>query len=82
LETQEPVSKILYPKDGDDLSKLPKIIGTASDAQTAVDFVKISLKNEINGKWYSGTGFVAETETWLMADGAERWSYIAPNWEN
>ncbi len=82
LETQEPTSKILYPKDGDDLSKLPKIIGSASDAQTAVDFVRISIKDNSAGKWYSGTGFVANTETWLMAQGAEKWTYDAPIWEN
>ncbi len=82
LETQEPSSKILYPRDGDDLSALPKIIGTASDAQTAVDFVRVSIKDLTADKWYSGTGFVATSEVWLLADGAENWTYISPVWTN
>lgn len=80
LETQEPSSQILYPQDGDDLSRLPRIIGTASDLQTSIDFVKMSLKDETTSKWFSGTGFVLDTEEWLLTTGKENWSYFAPTW--
>lgn len=80
LETAEPTSQILYPRDGDDLNQLPKIIGTASDAQTAVDFVQVSIKDNSAGKWYNGSAFSADTETWLLAQGAENWSFVTPTW--
>lgn len=57
LETSEPSSKILYPRDGDDLKSLPKIIGRAFDAQTGIDFVRISIKDVTTGLWYNGTSF-------------------------
>lgn len=44
--------------------------------------MRISIKDNDAGLWYSGTGFVASTETWLLADGAENWTYTSPTWEN
>lgn len=81
LETNEPKSRILYPKNGDDLKRLPKIMGTAWDDQNAIAYVKISIKNNTTGKWYTGSNFVSDTEVWLMANGQEDWSYRSPNWE-
>ena len=63
-DTTLPSSKILYPQKNAKLKKANRIIGKATD-NVEVDYTRISIQDTSTGKYYTGTGFTADTETWI-----------------
>lgn len=50
------------------------ITGTASDVGSGVDYVEITLRRTNDGLYYNGSGWQGSA-VWLLASGAENWSY-------
>lgn len=51
-----------------------------------MDYTRISIKDTSTGKYYTGTGFTADTETWINTTKVglgtrTRWYYESPTWE-
>jgi hypothetical protein len=75
---------ITNPSDGisvDELTNIKKIEGTASVKTGNVSKVEIQIRDEEGDYLDSQKNFV-ETETWLLADGTESWSFniSSVNW--
>ncbi len=51
------------------------ICGSASDAETGVSSVEISIQRTSDGAWWNGSAFVAGGQLWLPASGTASWSY-------
>lgn len=49
------------------MKNVSRIIGNATD-NIEVDYTRISVKDVFTGKYYTGTGFVADTEIWLNTE--------------
>ena len=85
IDTELPVSKILYPQNNANLKNVDQIIGHSTDS-TGVDFTRVSIQNLTTGLYYDGSVFDENNETWLtttpISDNATwtRWSYTAPTW--
>lgn len=79
-----PESKFLYPHAKAHLKNVNKIIGQSTDNK-AVNYTRISIQDTYTGKYYSGSGFTEDTETWLNTNGSTinkrtRWWYQSPVW--
>ena len=84
IDSTLPESKILYPQHNASLKKADYIVGKSTD-NVSVASTRISIYDTNTHKFYTGTGFVADTETWLMTSGGSvskqtRWYYEAPTW--
>jgi hypothetical protein len=51
------------------------ICGTASDSQSGVQRVELSIRRLSNGRYWNGTGFTPTAETWVLATGTTSWRY-------
>ncbi len=84
LDTELPVSKILYPQNNASLTHAELIVGQSTD-NTAVAGTRISIYEQATQRFYTGTGFTATQEIWLNTLGGStskstRWYYNSPIW--
>ncbi|MDA3792802.1 MAG: hypothetical protein PF545_03985, partial [Elusimicrobia bacterium] len=76
-----PVSGIEFPVDTDHYKAGAlgqTIYGTAVDATSDVQTVELSILQKSATKWFSGTGFIDGTTTWIdvgITPGTTNWSY-------
>jgi len=77
-----PDSVINLPVDGNTYRILGTISGTASDAGSGVEFVKIRIYDTIDLDYYQGGGVWDSTDTYIVASGSTSWDYVAPTWES
>lgn len=81
-----PASTITYPQDQSTLKNVNQIIGRSTDADSDVNYTRISIYDRNLGLYYTGTGFSVGTEQWLTTTGATvasttEWYYLAPTWQ-
>lgn len=69
VDTILPTSKIQYPQNEASLKNVTSIRGKSTDAGT-VSSTRISIYDKNAGKYYNGTDFTANTETWLTTTGS------------
>jgi len=82
IDTILPASQIKFPGNhGQHFKNIPIIIGGAEDTNgSGLANTLISIKDNVIGKYYDGSAFVNDTETWLTTTGSTIWSYPAPTW--
>jgi len=75
IDNAPPASSIAVPAYGGKLTALPSITGTATDGQTSVSQVQVSIQKVSGGQYWTGSAW--GSLTWLPASGTSSWSYNA-----
>jgi hypothetical protein len=74
-----PASTVTVPANGSYQSSLAVLSGTANDAGSGVSYVKVSIRNQTDNLYWTGTAW-SGAQMWLAATGTTSWTYTAPAW--
>ena len=53
------------------------LCGTASDFESGPGEIDVAIKDTTSGKWYDGTGFYSNSQTFLITSRATQWGHYA-----
>jgi hypothetical protein len=74
-EKAYPSTIIEDPIDNSYLNKITEIFGSAIDSgNSGIKVIEVCIKRIIDDHFWSGTNWI-DTETWLIAEGTNKWSY-------
>jgi hypothetical protein len=75
FDAEAPNSIIEHPKNNSHLNDLPEISGSSVDTGgSGLNKLELCFKKTNNNVYWTGAEW-SSTETWLTADGTDRWSY-------
>ena len=75
VDNLAPTSSVTSPANGTSLNSLSSFTGSASDADSGLQKVEVSIKRNSDNKYWDGSGFNSSTEVFDLASGTTSWSY-------